>query len=293
VPGYALIMMRRIIPAVAIAFVFILLFSITALKQNSIEKTYRESLALSQVRAAEIQEVIDAGVESFTPTYTEFYWPGCTSYKYTPTAFEAGFCDGTNLAHVPFEVGAGLYENRGIAAKYLELVKSKDDGEIICELSTDIRLWRFFTSPAYDNINTKIDFNNKSSKSEYVNGCVLGISKSFNIGLKQEESRVNTVKKINERKPTQENGNQDNQKTLNNGIDVTSNAYKTMFSVGSNFAKISLAGDTAQSQCESALNTGIISAQGIPRYLGVQTAMIQSLLQTKDGWQGCIDGFGQ
>lgn len=286
-------MMRRIIPAITIVFVFILLFTTTALKQNSIEKTYRESLALSQVREAEIQKVIDAGVEGFVPTNSEPYWPGCTFYKYMPNAFEAGFCDGTKLAHVPFEVGAGFYENRGIAAKYLELVKNEDDGGLICELSTDIKLWQLVTSPAYDNINTKIDFSNKTNKLEYIDGCVLGIIKSFEFGLKQEESRVNTVKKINEKKPTQKNGNQDNQVTIKNGIDVNSNAYKKMFSVGSNFAKISLAGDTAQSQCESALKTGTISAQGLPRYLGVQTAMIQSLLQTKDGWQGCIDGFGQ
>jgi hypothetical protein len=75
-------------------------------------------------------------------------------------------------------------------------------------------------------------------------------------------------------------------------IDKSSNAYKVMFAVGKNFAKVSTASDSANSQCTSAMQTGIIKAGGIPRYLGAQAASIQSYLQTASGFQGCLDGFG-
>lgn len=76
-------------------------------------------------------------------------------------------------------------------------------------------------------------------------------------------------------------------------VDKTSNAYKTMYTVGNNFAKVSMANDTAASQCGSAMRTGLIRARGIPQYLGVQTKMIQSFLKTASGWRGCLDGFGK
>ena len=283
----------RIIPVFSFLIVFILLFAVSALKQNSNEKDYRETLELSQEREVEIQTVIDAGVESFTPSFSEFYWPGCGFYKYTPSSFEAGFCDGTILAHIPFHVGAGIYANRGLAALYLEQVISKNDGAEICELATEEKQWQFLPSPTYLSLNTIIDVVSPANKSKYIAGCELGIRKSFDIGLREEESRVNRVNKINEGAPTQEEGNQTGQNPSSNSIDETSNAYTTMFNVGKNFAKVSLATDTAQSQCASALNDGLISALGIPRYLGVQTRMIQSLLKTKNGWQGCLDGFSQ
>jgi len=75
-------------------------------------------------------------------------------------------------------------------------------------------------------------------------------------------------------------------------VDKTSNAYKTMFNVGKNFAKVSMANDSASSQCSSALKTGMIRNNGIPQYLGVQARMLQSYLQTASGYQGCLDGFG-
>ena len=75
-------------------------------------------------------------------------------------------------------------------------------------------------------------------------------------------------------------------------VDKTSNAYKTMFKVGKNFAKVSMANDSASSQCSSALKTGMIRSNGIPQYLGTQTRMLQSYLQTASGYQGCLDGFG-
>jgi hypothetical protein len=82
-------------------------------------------------------------------------------------------------------------------------------------------------------------------------------------------------------------------KTPSGKVDKTSNAYKTMYTVGSNFAKVSMANDTAESQCGSAMRTGLIRARGIPQYLGVQTKMIQSYLKTASGWRGCLDGFGK
>ena len=75
-------------------------------------------------------------------------------------------------------------------------------------------------------------------------------------------------------------------------VDKTSNVYKTMFNVGRNFAKVSMANDSASSQCSSALKTGMIRANGIPQYLGVQARALQSYLQTASGYQGCLDGFG-
>jgi hypothetical protein len=81
-------------------------------------------------------------------------------------------------------------------------------------------------------------------------------------------------------------------KTPSGKVDKTSNAYKTMFNVGKNFAKVSMANDTAISQCGSALRTGMIRARGIPQYLGAQTQMIQSYMKTASGWRGCLDGFG-
>ena len=76
-------------------------------------------------------------------------------------------------------------------------------------------------------------------------------------------------------------------------VDKTSNAYKTMYKVGKNFATVSLANETAYGQCVSALRTGFIRANGVPQYLGLQTRMIQSYLQTASGFQGCLDGFGK
>ena len=76
-------------------------------------------------------------------------------------------------------------------------------------------------------------------------------------------------------------------------VDKLSNAYKTMKTVGGNFAKVSLASDSAYSQCISALRTGLIKNNGRPFYLGIQARMIQSYLSTPSGFQGCLDGFGR
>ena len=74
-------------------------------------------------------------------------------------------------------------------------------------------------------------------------------------------------------------------------VDKKSREYKTMFTVGQNFASVSMATDSAMSQCKSAMSTGLIKARGIPQYLGVQARQIQSYLRTPSGFQGCIDGF--
>jgi hypothetical protein len=76
-------------------------------------------------------------------------------------------------------------------------------------------------------------------------------------------------------------------------VDKKSNAYKMMYNVGQNFAKVSLASDTAMSQCKSAMATGLIKSRGIPTYLGAQAIQIQSYLKTPSGFQGCLDGFGK
>jgi len=76
-------------------------------------------------------------------------------------------------------------------------------------------------------------------------------------------------------------------------IDKSSFAYKKMVAVGKNFKKISLPSETGKTQCTSALQSGIIRANGIPKYLGVQATFIQSYLATASGFQGCIDGFGR
>ena len=74
-------------------------------------------------------------------------------------------------------------------------------------------------------------------------------------------------------------------------VNKKSREYKTMFTVGQNFASVSMATDSAMSQCKSAMSTGLIKARGIPQYLGVQARQIQSYLRTPSGFQGCIDGF--
>jgi hypothetical protein len=76
-------------------------------------------------------------------------------------------------------------------------------------------------------------------------------------------------------------------------VDKSSNAYKLMYSVGANFAKVSFANDSGSGQCSSARTRGIINAQGRPQYLGAQARMIQSYLNTASGFQGCLDGFGK
>jgi len=75
-------------------------------------------------------------------------------------------------------------------------------------------------------------------------------------------------------------------------VDKSSNAYKKMYVAGQNFAILSTASDTANSQCTSALQTGMIQSNGIPRHLGPQAASLQSYLRTSSGFQGCLDGFG-
>ena len=74
-------------------------------------------------------------------------------------------------------------------------------------------------------------------------------------------------------------------------VDKTSNAYKTMFNVGANFARISLNSDSASSQCSSAAQSGMVKNKGVPQYLGVQARQIQSYLNTASGYRGCLDGF--
>jgi len=74
-------------------------------------------------------------------------------------------------------------------------------------------------------------------------------------------------------------------------VDKTSNAYKIMFNVGANFAKISMNSDTAASQCSSAAQTGMVKNRGVPQYLGVQATQLQSYLKTASGYRGCLDGF--
>ena len=74
-------------------------------------------------------------------------------------------------------------------------------------------------------------------------------------------------------------------------VDKTSNAYKIMFNVGANFAKISMNSDTAASQCSSAAQTGMVKNRGVPQYLGVQARQLQSYLKTASGYRGCLDGF--
>jgi len=74
-------------------------------------------------------------------------------------------------------------------------------------------------------------------------------------------------------------------------VDKTSNAYKIMFNVGANFAKISMNSDTAASQCSSAAQTGMVKNKGVPQYLGVQARQLQSYLKTASGYRGCLDGF--
>lgn len=75
--------------------------------------------------------------------------------------------------------------------------------------------------------------------------------------------------------------------------DKESNAYKYMYNFGRNLAANSLASDSAQSQCLSAKNSGLVKVRGIPQYLGVQATQIQSYLATASGFQGCLDGFGK
>jgi hypothetical protein len=74
-------------------------------------------------------------------------------------------------------------------------------------------------------------------------------------------------------------------------VDKTSNAYKMMFNVGANFAKISMNSDTAASQCSSAAQTGMVKNKGVPQYLGIQARQLQSYLKTASGYRGCLDGF--
>ncbi len=76
-------------------------------------------------------------------------------------------------------------------------------------------------------------------------------------------------------------------------VDKKSNAYKTMYTVGQNFAKVSMANDTAMSQCLAAMTTGIIKVRGNAQYLGAQTQQLQSFLRTPSGFKGCLDGFGR
>ena len=74
-------------------------------------------------------------------------------------------------------------------------------------------------------------------------------------------------------------------------VNKSSNAYKILFNVGSNFAKVSTSSDNATSQCSSAAKSGMIKNKGIPQYLGVQAKQLQSLLKTASGYKGCLDGF--
>ena len=268
-------------------------FSAIALVQNSNEKSYKKTLEQSEVRETEILEVIRAGVEGFKPSKSEYYWPGCNFYRYTPTAYEAGFCDGTTLAHSPYMVGASYREIKGIVARYFELVVSKNASEEICKSSTDIKQWYSAGDvPIYGPENKNIDIKNRKNESAYISGCKLGILKSFDIGILEEESRMKTVSRFIEKSPRPVTSEKGSDLSGDSDIDKTSNVYVTMFTVGKNFAKVSFPEETAQSQCNSALANGLISSQGAPRYLGEQARLIQSYLKTPEGWQGCIDGFG-
>ena len=76
-------------------------------------------------------------------------------------------------------------------------------------------------------------------------------------------------------------------------VDKLSVVYKKMLTVGKNFRKVSLPSESGRAQCTSALQSGVIRANGIPRYLGSQATLIQSYLATPSGFQGCLDGYGR
>lgn len=82
-------------------------------------------------------------------------------------------------------------------------------------------------------------------------------------------------------------GNSNNNQSNNNQSD----SYERMYNVGQNFAKFSGPGVSAVSQCSMALSKGVIERFGRPFPLGEQSTEIQRKLSTKEGFQGCLDGF--
>ena len=82
-----------------------------------------------------------------------------------------------------------------------------------------------------------------------------------------------------------------NQSNNNQSDNNQSDSYERMYNVGQNFAKFSGPGVSAVSQCSMALSKGVIERFGRPFPLGEQSTEIQRKLSTKEGFQGCLDGF--
>lgn len=106
-------------------------------------------------------------------------------------------------------------------------------------------------------------------------------------------SNASQVSFVSSPETSKKNGNLGNNSAPKGKVDKGSNAYRLMLNFGRNLAANSLAGDSAQSQCLSAKNSGLVRVRGVPQYLGSQASQIQSYLHTASGFQGCLDGFGK
>ncbi len=73
-------------------------------------------------------------------------------------------------------------------------------------------------------------------------------------------------------------------------VNKKSNAYKFLYNVGKNVAKVSEVGDTATRQCN------LLKTKNTYRYFGTEiyglNPQLRGFLLTASGYQGCIDGFG-
>jgi len=272
---------NELIAIASITLVVLLSFFILEKWQDSVNRKQELLNKEFAVHSLERQKIISDGVENFIPTPGETEWPGCATFNYNPTVYEMGYCDGSRLAQSQNEIANGRSDQK-IMLSYPELVTSGDDSLYICNLATDSGQWEGTEIggkyPFYEM--GKFDITNVKDKSQYIAGCEMGIKKYFDFG----QQLLTATLSAQQRRKDKQNQEVEALKP----VDTNSREYITGLTIGNNFSNFSDAGAIAEKVCKTARDRRIVLSSTGGVGVDPKTA---SYLNSKDGLQGCIDGF--
>jgi len=120
-----------------------------------------------------------------------------------------------------------------------------------------------------------------------ISGCVLRFKdtmkiriKEAKVGIKEEKARLKAI--------IQEEIQAEREIEANKPIDTNSREYITGLTIGNNFSDFSDAGSNAEDVCATARDRRIVLSSRGGVGVDPRTA---SFLNSKEGFQGCIDGF--
>jgi hypothetical protein len=182
----------RFSAVLASLLVFIITFQIFAAIQSSTVKEQKKLDEEFRINQIEVQKIIDSGVANFTPGPQAIEWPGCQKPRGRElTPLEMGYCDGASLSYS--WIGSSTYDSTEvpkIIESYQNLVTSRNQSAEVCELATERSNWKnvLYNHPLYRNYEPGFILKD-SIKSQYKEGCKLGIYKNFALG-KSEYRRL-------------------------------------------------------------------------------------------------------